>query len=161
MRHTHGGVDGDVAIKFEQSAFARLRRGRRLAPQRRDAKIRRRLIRHFRGCKEQRFECAHGIAHQRPVAQPVWIQRTQAAVNFRQCDMRIVTIHRQISRQRSGRGVFHELGIKRAADAHGGEAVLVNQLSQCNRGLRLPMGAEAGKDINHIRFSRLQPERVL
>ena len=35
---------------------------------------------------------------------------------------------------RCGRSVFHELGVERAADAHGGEAIFVNQLGQRNGG---------------------------
>src|SRR5207245_9249543 len=43
------------------------------------------------------------------------------------------SVHRQISRHRRGRSVFHELGVERAADADGGEAVFVNQLGQRKR----------------------------
>ena len=110
------------------------------------------------GRDEQGLECAHGIAHQRLVAQPAWIRRIQAAVNFRQRNVQIVAIHRQIRRHRRSRGVFHELEVKRAADKHGGEAVFIDQLGQRQGGFGQPMSAQTGNDVNHVRLSRLQPE---
>ena len=80
-------------------------------------------------------------------------------VNLGERHVQVVAIHRQIGRQRGGGSVFHELGVERAADDHGGEAVFVNQLGQRQRGLRQPVTAQAGNDIDHVRRSRLQPER--
>ena len=68
-----------------------------------------------------------------------------------------MAIHRQIGRQRGGGSVFHELGIERAADDHGGEAVFIDQLGERQRRLGQPVSAQTGHNINHIGRSRLQP----
>ena len=96
VEQSHRRVDGDVAVKFEQWRLIRLVAS---------------------GRDVQRFERAHGITHQRLVAQAVRIQLVQAAINLGEGHVQVVAIHRQIRRQRGGRGVFHELGVERAADA--------------------------------------------
>ena len=72
--------------------------------------------------------------------------------------MQVVTIQRQVSRHGGGRSVLHELGVERATDGDGGEAMSVNQLGQSQGGFGQPMRAKAGNDINHRRRSRLQPK---
>ena len=60
-------------------------------------------------------------------------------INLGERNLHVVTVHWQIRRQRGGRRVLHELGVVRTADAHGGEAVLVNQLGQRQRRIGQPM----------------------
>jgi len=74
----------------------------------------------------------------------------QPVVNFRQRDVQVAAVHRQISRHRRRRSVFHELVVERAADAHGGKAIAVNQLGQRQRGFGQPMRTQPGNDIDTL-----------
>src|SRR5438045_1004176 len=57
--------------------------------------------------------------------------------------------------------MLHKLRMERAADANGGEAVLVNKFGQCQLVSCQTMGAKTGNNIHHRRMTRLQPEREI
>src|SRR6266481_4862417 len=104
------------------------------------------------------MESAEGIAEQSSLLEAVGITGLKLVIDLRKSDVQIAGINWRVAGQRGGRGVFHEFGIKCAADGHNGKAVLVSEFGEGERRIRKPMRAQAGDDINDGGRLWLHPE---
>jgi len=64
-------------------------------------------------------------------------------IDLGESDVQIAGINRRVGGQRGGRGIFHEFGIKCAADGHNRKTILVREFGEGERRVGKPMRAQA------------------
>ena len=76
MKQPDRGADGNIAVKLDQWQ----------------------CVGRSGGGEKQGFQCAHGISHQRLVAQTVRIEFVQLVIDLGQRDVQVMAVPRQIRR---------------------------------------------------------------